>query len=226
MGKNVIITGASGMVGQGVLLECLDHADIDTVLCIVRRPLEQEHPKLRQLIHPDFSSFAEVRQELRGYDAVYLSMGVSAAGMAAADYERITFDYTLALARELVSINPGMTCTYVSGAGTDSSEQGRQHWARVKGKTENALLNLGFAQAYMFRPGVIIPERGIRSRTRMYQFFYDYFMWFIRLIQALAPKSVVTTTQLGLAMIHATQRGYPEPIIDPADIHRLADGDS
>ncbi len=219
---NVIITGATGMVGKGVLLECLDHPSVDQVLTIGRSKVDLEHAKLRQIEHADFSNFAPVADQLAGYDAAYLCMGVSSAGMDEADYTRITYDYTLALARVLADKNPGMTCTYVSGQGTDSSESSRAMWPRVKGRTENALLKLGFKQAYMFRPGVIIPLRGITSRTKMYQFFYDYFMWLVKLIKALAPNSVVNTTQLGLAMINATRFGYDRNIIDPRDIILLA----
>ena len=221
----VIITGATGMVGKGVLLECLDHPSVDEVLTIGRSKLVMEHPKLRQIEHADFSNFAPIADQLVGYDAVYLCMGVSSAGMDEADYTRIAYDYTLALARVLVDQDPGMTCTYVSGQGTDGSESSRSMWPRVKGRTENALLKLGFKQAYMFRPGIIIPLRGIKSRTKMYQFFYDYFMWLVKLIKAMAPNSVVNTTQLGLAMINATRSGYDQTIIDPRDIILLAKAD-
>lgn len=218
----VIITGATGMVGKGVLLECLDHNSIDEVLIIGRSPLGLRHPKLEELIHKDFTSFASVEKQLEGYDVCFFCLGVSAAGMTEDAYKRITYDFTLSLANTLLKINPKMTFNYVSGEGTDSSEKGRSMWARVKGKTENDLLNLGFKQAFMFRPGAIIPLRGIKSRTKSYQFVYDYFMWLVKLIKFLAPNSVVTTTQIGLAMIHSVSKGYPKNVLRPKEIIVLA----
>ena len=223
MGIKVIITGATGMIGKGVLYECLDHHQVDEVLIIGRSALHHEHPKMKQIIHSDFSDYSSIKDQLSGFDACYLCMGISAAGLSAEKYEEITHDYTLALASLLVEQNPAMTCTYVSGEGTDSSEQGRSRWARVKGKTENDLLKLGFRQAYMFRPGMIIPLRGIKSRTRMYQFLYDYFMWLVKSIKVVAPNAVVNTTQMGLAMINATLKGYDKNILRPKDINALAD---
>ncbi len=211
------------MVGKGVLFECLDHPAIEQVLTIGRSSDELEHPKLKQVVHKDFSDFTPISSHLEGYDACYLCMGVSAAGLNEVQYTTITYDYTLALAQELVRTNPDMTCTYVSGQGTDASEKGRTMWARVKGKTENALVNLGFKQAFMFRPGAIIPRRGIKSKTKLYQFFYDYFMWFLTIMKVLTPNSIVDTTQIGIAMIHATRDGYKKNIILPKDILTLSE---
>lgn len=219
----VIITGATGMVGKGVLLECLDHHAIEKVLIISRNPLGLKHPKLQELIHNDFTIFSNVKDELRAYNACFFCMGISAVGMKANDYKRITYDFTLSLAKTLLKINPNLTFNYVSGEGTDSSEKGRSMWARVKGKTENDLVKLGFKQAYMFRPGVIIPLRGIKSRTKSYQFMYDYFMWLVKLIKAFAPNSVVSTTQIGLAMIHSVQKGYDKKVLRPKDILMVAE---
>lgn len=210
------------MVGRGVLLECLDHVEINQVLSLGRTPLGFAHPKLKELIVSDFMDYSTFQSELSGYDACYLCMGVSAGGLNEVQYTKLTFDYSLALAKSLVELNPQMVCTYVSGEGTDSTEKGRTMWARVKGKTENALLNLGFKQAYMFRPGAIIPLRGIKSKTKAYQFIYDYFMWLVKLIKWLAPNAVVNTTQLGLAMINVTKKGYESSIIRPIDILKLA----
>ena len=210
------------MVGKGVLLECLDHAEITSVLTIGRSRLELDHPKLKQIEHKDFSDFNSISGELKGFDAAYLCMGVSAAGLSEKKYAELTYDYTLALGKQLFELNEQMTCIYVSGQGTDSSEKGRTMWARVKGKTENALLALGFKQAFMFRPGAIIPLRGIKSRTKLYQFVYDYFMWLIKLVKLTAPNSVVNTTQIGLAMINSTKLGYEKEIIDPKDIIQLS----
>jgi len=214
----VVITGATGMVGKGVLLECLDHPEVEQVLTINRSPLGMNHPKLKELIHSNFLDFSPIRDQLTGYDACYLCMGVSAAGMKEDQYRRLTYDYTLTLARALREQNPSMSCTYVSGQGTDSSEKGNAMWARIKGKTENDLLNLGFKQAFMFRPGGIIPLRGIKSKTKGYQFIYDYFMWLIKLIKLFAPNAIVNTTQIGLAMIKVTMNGYNKNIITPRDI--------
>jgi uncharacterized protein YbjT (DUF2867 family) len=214
----VVITGATGMVGKGVLLECLDHPEVEQVLTVGRSPLGMNHPKLKDLIHSNFLDFSPIRDQLTGYDACYLCMGVSAAGMKEDQYRRLTYDYTLTLARALREQNPSMSCTYVSGQGTDSSEKGNAMWARIKGKTENDLLNLGFKQAFMFRPGGIIPLRGIKSKTKGYQFIYDYFMWLIKLIKLFAPNAIVNTTQIGLAMIKVTMNGYNKNIITPRDI--------
>ena len=219
----VIITGATGMVGKGVLLECLDHKSIEKVLVIGRNPVDVSHPKLKQLLHKDFSNFSTAKTKLSGYDACFLCMGISSAGMKENDFKKITYDYTLALARELFSLNPEMTITYVSGEGTDSSEKGRVMWTRVKGKTENDLIKLGFKQSFMFRPGVIIPERGIKSKTKSYQFIYDYFLWLVRLFKTVAPNAVVSTTQIGKAMINAALYGYNVVIVKPKDIIQLAE---
>jgi uncharacterized protein YbjT (DUF2867 family) len=214
----VIVTGSTGMVGKGVLLECPDHPEIDIVLVINRKSIGLTHSKLTEVLLSDFSDYSSLKDQLQGYSAAYLCMGVSAAGMSEDKYTEITRDYTLALAKTLYDINPEMTITYVSGEGTDSSEKGRVMWARVKGETENKLLNLGFKQAFIFRPGAIIPLKGIKSSTKMYQFIYDYFMWLIKGIKLIAPNSVVNTTQLGLAMINVTKTGFNKKILRPKDI--------
>jgi uncharacterized protein YbjT (DUF2867 family) len=220
--KKVIVTGATGMVGKGVLLECLDHPQIGEVLSISRNLLDLEHPKLRQLIHSDFSNFDGVADQLRGFDACFMCMGISSAGMNEEEFSKLTFTYTIALAKAAYQANPQMTVTYVSGEGTDSTEKGKIMWARVKGRTENTLLNMGFKQAYMFRPGAIIPLRGITSKTRLYQFMYDYFTWLIKILQSVSPNSVTDTTKMGLAMINALLYGYPTPILVTKDINLLA----
>ncbi len=220
--KKVIITGATGMVGKGVLLECLDHKEIGEVLVVGRNPLGMNHPKLKELKVADFNDFSPYTKELSGYDACFFCMGISAAGLSEEQYRKVTYDYTLALAKTLVEINRHMTFTYVSGQGTDSTEKGRIMWARVKGKTENDLLNLGFKQAFMFRPGAIIPLRGIKSRTKLYQFMYDYFLWLVKGYKAISPNSVVDTTQVGLAMIHVMLKGYDKQVLEPKDIIQLS----
>lgn len=218
----VIITGASGMVGKGILLECLDHKEIDEVLVISRNPINLKHPKLKELIQKDFSDYSMVRNQLKGYDACFFCLGISAAGLNEEQYKKITYSFTLSLAKTLFEINPEMTFNYVSGQGTDSSEKGRMMWARVKGKTENDLINLGFKQAFMFRPGMIIPLRGIKSRTKSYQFMYDYFLWLVKIMKAIAPNSVVSTSQIGLAMINSVLKGFNKTIVKPEDIITLS----
>jgi len=218
MNKKVIITGATGMVGKGVLLECLDHEAISEVLVIGRNPVRMDHPKLKELIQKDFTDFSAVKDQLKGYDGCFFCLGISAAGLKEEEYSRITYNYTLSLAKTLFELNPKMTFNYVSGQGTDSTEKGRMMWARVKGKTENDLLKLGFKDAYMFRPGMIILLRGIKSRTKAYQFIYDYFMWLVKLVKFLSPNSVVNTTQIGLAMVNVMLRGYEKKILGPKDI--------
>jgi uncharacterized protein YbjT (DUF2867 family) len=222
MNKKVIITGATGMVGKGILLECLDHEAISEVLVIGRHPVGIQHRKLKELIHHDFSDFSGARDQLKGYDACFFCLGISAAGLKEEEYRKITYDYTMALAKVLFENNPETTFNYVSGQGTDSTEKGRMMWARVKGKTENDLLNMGFKAAYMFRPGMIIPLRGIKSRTKAYQFMYDYFMWLVKMVKRLSPNSVVNTTQIGLAMINAMLKGYNKKILTPKDIISLS----
>ncbi|MCF8403909.1 MAG: hypothetical protein K9H58_08190 [Bacteroidales bacterium] len=222
MTKRVIITGATGMVGKGVLLECLDHEAINEVLVLGRNPVGISNSKLKELVHKDFSNFSGVKNQLSGYDACFFCLGISAAGLKEEEYKKITYDFTLSLARTLHDINPAMTFNYISGQGTDSTEKGRMMWARIKGKTENDLLNLGFKQAFMFRPGMIIPLRGIKSRTKSYQFMYDYFLWLVKLIKALAPNSVVNTTQIGLAMINSMFKAHDKKILVPKDIIHLS----
>ncbi len=214
----VILTGASGMIGKGVLYECIDHPKITEIISIGRSELDVENPKLKHLIHSDFSDYSDIKDQLKGAAACYLCMGVSAAGMTEEKYTTITHEYTLALAKTVYELNPEATCTYVSGQGTDSTEKGRSMWARVKGKTENDILDLGFKQAFVYRPGAIIPLRGIKSRTKAYQFMYDYFMWLVKLIKFIWPKSVVNTTQIGLSMLNVTIDGYDKKILDPRDI--------
>jgi len=219
----VVVTGASGMVGKGVLLECIDHKDITEVLSIGRKSIGLEHTKLKELIHKDFSEFDSVLEQLSGYDACYHCMGVSAASMKEEQYKIMTYDYSIALAKSFHSVNPISTFIYVSGQGTDSSEKGRSMWARVKGKTENDILNLGFKQAFAFRPGAIIPLRGIKPSSKVYRVMINNLGWFIKLLKKLWPNSVVNTTQLGLAMINISKKGHPHNIINPKDMLELAE---
>lgn len=217
----VIILGSSGMVGQGALRECLRDPQVTEVLSIGRSALVQSHAKLRQLTLPDLSDLSAIEAQLAGYDACFFCLGVSSAGMNEARYRTLTYDLTLAVARPLARLNPAMTFIYVSGVGTDSSEQGRSMWARVKGATENALLALPF-HAVMFRPGAIVPLHGIRSRTRLYDLLYRFFkpLWFGAF--RLFPQQVTTTERVGLAMLAVARHETALRIIEPAEINRLA----
>jgi uncharacterized protein YbjT (DUF2867 family) len=194
---------------------------VTEVVAVVRAPLGPGNPKLREVVHRDFSDFSAIEPDLSGADACFFCLGVSSAGMSEQRYSRITYDYTMAAAYALVRLNPGMVFTYVSGVGTDSSEQGRSMWARVKGRTENALLKLPF-RSFMFRPGFIQPLDGIRSRTPVYRAVYRIAVPLIGLWKTLSPDSIVTTRDVGRAMIRVARDGYPKPILEPADIHRLS----
>src|SRR5664280_1229369 len=218
----VILFGASGMVGQGVLRECLLDHDVDSVLAVGRNPLGQQHEKLREIVRPNVADLDPVEDGLRGYDACFFCLGVSSAGMEEVGYRRVTFDLTLAVARTLARLNPDMTFIYVSGTGTDSTERGRIMWARVKGETENALLRLPFKAAYMFRPGIIRPLHGITSKTRLYRIFYAVAGPLITLASPLLPRWVTTTEQVGRAMIRVGLRGAPSPFLENKDINKQA----
>jgi uncharacterized protein YbjT (DUF2867 family) len=218
----VILFGATGMVGQGVLRECLLSRDVESVLTIGRSATGQRHPKLREVTHTDFTDFTALERELSGYDACFFCLGVSSAGMSEADYTRVTYDFTMAAALVLARLSPAMTFIYVSGAGTDSTERGRTMWARVKGRTENALLKLPFKAAYMFRPAVIQPLHGIVSRTKLYRIFYAVMGPLFPVLKALFPGTVTTTERIGRAMINAAKRGAPKPVLDTRGINALA----
>lgn len=217
----VILFGATGMVGQGVLRECLLDNEVEKVLAIGRATTGQSHEKLREIAHSDLFDLSPLRGELAGYDACFFCLGVSAAGMSEADYRRITYDLTLSVARTLVELNPAMTFLYVSGAGTDSSEKGRSMWARVKGATENALLKLPFKGNYMLRPGFIRPLHGITSKTRLYRVAYAIAWPFTPLLNAL-PGMATTTEKLGKAMIEIAKRGAPHQVLEMRDLNKFA----
>ncbi len=218
----VVIFGATGMLGAGALLECLDDARVETVLAVVRRPTGLAHPKLTEVVRSDFFHYDDLRPRFAACNACFFCLGVSSAGLSEAEYHRLTYDLTLAAAREMAAANPAMTFCYVSGQGTDSSERGRSMWARVKGKTENALLALPFKAAFMLRPGLIQPLRGVRSGTRLYQAFYSVFGFLLPLLGRLAPGQLTTTVSVGRALIRLADGGYPSRILATADINRLA----
>jgi len=217
-----LVFGATGMVGRGVLLECLRDPEIDLAQTVGRSATGIEHAKLRELVLPDLMNYDLLESQLSDFDACFFCLGVSSGGLIEAEYTRITYGITLAAANVLVRLNPKMAFVYVSGAGTDATERGRSMWARVKGKTENALLQLPFRSAYMFRPAVIQPLDGVRSKTPAYQLFYGLTKPFLPLLRALAPSYFTTTRELGRAMIAVAKRGAPNKIIESADIRDLA----
>lgn len=209
------------MVGQGVLRECLKDSTVSEILSIGRSPLSQKDKKLREILHGDFADFSSLESRLAGYDACFFCLGVSSAGMNEKDYHHITYDFTLAAAGTLAHLNPQMTFIYVSGAGTDSTEKGRAMWARVKGKTENAILKLSFKAVYMFRPGLIQPMDGIVSKTKLYSVFLIAFGWFFPIIRKLFPRHVTTTRILGRAMIKAVRDGTKHRWVESREINQL-----
>lgn len=218
----VMVFGATGMVGQGVLRECLLDPQVDEVLAVGRTPLGRSHPKLRELVRADLTDLSPVSEQLTGYDACLFCLGVSSAGMSETDYRRVTYDLTLAVARTLAQVSPGLTFVYVSGQGTDSTEHGRVMWARVKGATENALLALAL-RTYLVRPGYIQPLHGITSKTRLYRAIYAVIAPLYPLIRRLLPNQVTTTEQLGRAMLALARGATPaRPVLHTVDINEVA----
>ncbi len=211
---NVVLFGATGMVGSGVLLECLDDPRVASVLVVGRRSCGVTHRKLTEVLHDDFFDYSALGARLSGLDACFFCLGVSAAGMKEAEYTRLTHDLTLAAARALLDRNPDMVFCYVSGLGTDSTESGRAMWARVKGRTENALRAMPFRGAYMFRPGFIQPLRGVRSRTRLYAALYRVAGPLFPLLRRLFPRQVTTSVRVGRAMIRVAAEGHASPILE------------
>lgn len=217
----VMLFGATGMVGQGVLRECLRDPEVERVLAVGRRGTAQHDAKLEQLLHNNFLDFSAIAPRLSGYDACFFCLGVSSLGLDEATYRHLTYDITLAAATALARLNPGMTFIYVTGRGTDSSERGRIMWARVKGKTENDLRKLPFKAAYMFRPAGIQPLHGIRSKTAWVQAIYTATAPLLTLLNRLAPQYMTTTEQVGRAMIAVARHGYPTPVLESEDINRV-----
>ncbi|WTW95853.1 NAD(P)H-binding protein [Streptomycetaceae bacterium NBC_01309] len=218
---NVLLFGATGMVGQGVLRACLLDDQVTGVTAVVRAPLPTEHPKLRTLVHRDFGDFTDVADEFAGIDACFFCLGVTSTGKREDEYRRITYDYTLAAARALPD-NPKLTFVYVSGEGTDSTERGRRMWARVKGRTENELLAMPF-HAYMFRPGFIFASHGEQSRTPAYRRLYKVLSVFYPLLRRVAPTYITTTENIGLAMLAVARRnGTGEHILASRAINEVA----
>lgn len=218
----VILFGATGMVGQGVLRECLLDPAVERVLAIVRGPLETQHEKLEIFLHHDLFDLEPIANRLRGYDACFFCLGVSSAGMKEDAYTRTTYDLTLTAARVLAPANPNMTFIYVSGEGTDSTERGGLMWARIKGRTENALLREPFRAVYLFRPGFIQPLHGIVSKTRIYHLLYVILAPLYPVLKALSPSHVTTTEEVGRAMIRVAKHGSPDKILGNREIAKIA----
>jgi uncharacterized protein YbjT (DUF2867 family) len=217
----ILLFGATGMIGQATLLECLDDPEVEQVRAVVRRPTGRTHEKLDEVVVDDFSDLAHIEDRLSGYDGCLFCLGVSAAGLTEDAYRKITYDYTLAAARSLAKTSPNIVFCYVSGAGTDSTEKGFQMWARVKGKTENDLLAL-LERAVMFRPGFIQPVRGVVSSTGWYRRLYSVVGVLYPAISAVFPRSVMTSATLGKALIAAVKRGAPKRVLEASDIIALA----
>jgi len=221
----VIIFGATGMVGQGVLRECLQAADVECVLCVGRSASGSQHAKMADLVHPDLFDYSAVEAQLAGFDACFFCIGVSVVGLDEAQYARLNHDMPLAAAATLSRLNPGMRFVYISAAGADSSERGAIMWARVRGRTENDLLRLPFASVTLFRPGAIQPLRGIRSRTAAYRLLYTLTRPLLPIMRALFPLRISSTEELGRAMLEAARHGTARPIVEAREIAALARGE-
>jgi uncharacterized protein YbjT (DUF2867 family) len=217
----VLLFGATGMVGQGVLRECLLDEKVELVTTIGRHKTGKTHPKLQEIEHQDLFDYSTIEAQLTGFDACFFCLGISSFGMKEKEYRHITYDLTLAAANALVKRNPGMVFTYVSGTGTDSTEKGRVMWARVKGETENALLRLPFKAAYMFRPGMIQALHGVKSKTKLYRMIYPLFAPLFPILNALFPHQMTTTEKIGRAMLWVVQHGAPKPILESRDFNGL-----
>lgn len=220
----VIIFGATGMVGQGVLRECLLDSDVEVVLAIVRNASLPPHDKLREIVRQEVSDLTPIEEQLSGVDACFFCLGVSAVGMDQEEYRRLTYDLTVSVAGTLAKFNPMMTFIYVSGAGTDSTERGRMMWARVKGRTENALLQMSFKAVYLFRPAYIQPLHGIRTKTAWYGAAYALMKPVYPILKTLFPNYVTTTECVGRAMLNVTKRGFRNAVLENRDINQMCRG--
>jgi uncharacterized protein YbjT (DUF2867 family) len=218
MKLRVILTGATGMVGEGVLLECLQNPAVAQVLVLTRKPTGRQHAKIKELLVPDLANLSAVESQLTGYNACFFCAGISSVGISKKEYERTTHDLTLHVAETLVRLNPELTFVYVSGAGTDGTGKSRLHWARVKGQTENELLALPFRAAYMFRPGFMKPTAGQQRVLKA----YGYVGWLFPVVRKLAPGHACTIAEVGRAMIHAADFGYSKPVLEVRDMVALA----
>lgn len=216
-----MITGSTGMVGKAVLLECLESEKISEILIINRSSLDMKHSKLKEVLLKDFMQFESIKEDLKGYDACFHCMGVSASGLSEEKYTALTFGITKNLVDTLYEINPKMQFSYISGQGTDSSEKGNVMWARVKGKTENYILNKGFSKSLMFRAGIIIPEKGLKSNTSLYNTIYTLTKPFYGLLKK--SKHICTSTKIGLAMIASLYNQTDKKHLENAEINQLSE---
>ena len=214
----VIITGATGMVGEGVLHECLHHPAVSSILVINRKPCGVVHSKIKEIIHADFYDLSSIESHLKGYNACFFCLGTSSVGMNEAEYTKVTYTLTMHVAETLCKLNPDMTFCFVSGASTDSTEKGRLMWARVKGKTENDLMKLPFKRVYNFRPGFMQPTPGLKNVLPAYK----YFTWLYPVLRPIFPNYMSTLAEIGLAMIHSVNRGYGKQVLEVKDIVALA----
>ena len=217
MKLRVILTGTTGMVGEGVLLECLNHPDVEQVLSVSRKPSGRTHPKLREILHADFHDLTPIQDQFRGYNACFFCLGVSSVGMKEPEYRRLTYDLTMRFAETLLPRNPDLTFCFVSGAGTDSTLKSSQMWARVKGETENDLLKMGFKQAYMFRPAFMRATPGQQNIKG----YYNLIGWLYPVLRTVAPNYVSTLAAVGQAMIRVAQHGAPASVLEVPDIKAL-----
>jgi uncharacterized protein YbjT (DUF2867 family) len=218
----VILFGATGMVGQGALRECLAASDVEQVMAVGRTPTGQQHSKLADLVHAEMWDYTNVEAELTGFDACFFCIGVTSSGMAEKQYTHMTYDMTMAAATTLARLNPQMVFVYVSGAGADSSETSRIMWERVRGKTENALLKLPFRGVYIFRPGMIQPMFGVKSKTTSYRWFYTLAKPLLPLMRSMLPDQILSTPQMGQAMLNAVRFGAPKRVLEAPDINALS----
>jgi uncharacterized protein YbjT (DUF2867 family) len=219
MKLKAIVTGATGMVGEGVLHECLKHPDVESVLVIGRRPCGVSHPKLNEIIHGDFLDITPIEKRLKGYNACFFCLGTSSVGMGAEEYYRVTYDLTLHVAGVLARNNPDMVFCYVSGLGTDSTEKGKVRWARVKGKVENDLMKLPFKRAYGIRPGFMKPTPGLKNAAG----YYRALGFLYRPMRALFPGFITTLSEVGIAMINVALRGYDKQVLEVKDVLAMAE---
>jgi len=216
-----IITGATGMVGEGVLMECVQHPDVESILLITRRTAGVSHPKVNEIVHPDFLDLSPIEDKLSGFNACFFCLGVSSLGMKEAEYKRLTYDLTMHVAQTLSRLNNNMVFCYVSGAGTDSTGKGRSNWARVKGKTENDLMKLPFKAVYAFRPGFLLASKGSKNTLPAYK----YVSWLYPILRPLFPQFLGTLKELGLAMINCVKYGFHKSILNVKDIRQLSEKD-
>ena len=214
----VIVTGTTGMVGEGVLHLCLADPSVSEVLVVSRRASGLKHPKLKEILHTDFLDMRPLAGQLSGYDACLFCLGVSSVGLTEADYTRLTYDLTLGFAKVLADVQPNMTFCYISGSGTDSTEKGRLMWARVKGKTENDLRQLPFKAAHAFRPGYLHPMPNMTYTHK----YYKYITWLYPIIRLFPPVFASSLEELGVAMLEVVKKPRPSAVYEVKDIVRLA----